>query len=513
MRRAWMNWPNLGFSLALAVLVGSAVLSYHNGLSVAAAAENRARAFETLDQLQAFLAVFMDIETGARGYVITGDRKFLEPYNAGLERLNPQLERLHASLADDPRQRPALTALEEASIQLARRAQIVVSLKAERNDGAAERAVGTGEGKRVMDRIRSLIAQLIAEDREQLELREEQFQAELRSRVHFILAGSLVGFVAVGLAAVSVNLNLRRRIRLNAKLQQSLADNTQGLERLRATGIDLNRSNQELEQFAYIASHDLQEPLRKVSSFAQLLAKQYQGKLDADADEFIGFMVDGARRMQALIQNLLAFSRLGRKGKAFTPVDAAAPLKQALANLQSAIEECGAGISSGQLPTVLGDEVQLVQLFQNLIGNAIKFRGTEKPVIQVRAESAGPEWTFSVSDNGIGIDPQFAERIFVIFQRLHSREEYPGTGIGLAFCKKIVERHGGRIWLASHPAPGTTFCFTLPAPVEPEQATHERTHARGHDRNPVGGRRPGRRPADGGGPQADENAHQPQLRP
>ena len=176
------------------------------------------------------------------------------------------------------------------------------------------------------------------------------------------------------------------RTRLNAELRQVLAENTQMLDRLRAAGAELTRSNQELEQFAYVASHDLQEPLRKVSSFAQLLAAQYQGKLDAHADEFIGYMVDGAQRMQTLIQNLLAYSRLGRKGQPFAPADGNAVLKQALANLQGAIEESGAVVTSAPLPTVLADEVQLVQLFQNLIGNAIKFRGAEKPRIQVGAE-------------------------------------------------------------------------------------------------------------------------------
>jgi signal transduction histidine kinase len=255
---------------------------------------------------------------------------------------------------------------------------------------------------------------------------------------------------------------------LNAELEKRVQDRT----------AELQRSNEELEQFAYVASHDLQEPLRKISSFAQLLAAQYKDKLDADANEFIAYMVDGARRMQALIQNLLAYSRLGQKGKPFALADGDAVLKQALINLQGAIEDCGAVVTCDPLPTVLANEVQLVQLFQNLIGNAIKFRGVDKPLVHVRAEPNGPAWTFSVRDNGIGIDPQFAERIFVIFQRLHIREEYPGTGIGLAFCKKIVERHSGRIWMESQPGHGTTFRFTLPRSREMEQPTHELANER-----------------------------------
>lgn len=513
MRRSLLNMPNIGFGLALAVLVGSALLSYRNGQSVAAAAEARRRVFETLDHLQGFLAAAIDVETGERGFVITGDPRFLEPYYAGLQQLGPLLQRLHAALDDDPRQQPALAGLEETTTRLRGHVRLVVSLKAGEDPSAAERMVAGGLGKQIMDHVRDLIAELIAEDRTQLQAREEEFQMGLRWRVHLILAGSLVGFVAVGAAAVAINLSLRGRTRLTAKLQQALVENTQVLDRLQAAGADLTRSNQDLEQFAYVASHDLQEPLRKVSSFAQLLAAQYEGKLDADANEFIGYMVDGARRMQVLIQNLLAYSRLGRKGQPFAPTDVNAVLRQALANLQGAIEDSAAVITSGPLPTVLADEFQLVQLFQNLIGNAIKFRGAGQPVIQVQAEAAGSTWTFSVRDNGIGIDLQFAERIFVIFQRLHSREQYAGTGIGLAFCKKIVERHGGRIWLESKPGQGATFCFTLPRSTEMEQPTDESAIQCEHDRDPAGGRRPGRRPADGGGPQAHEDAHEPQLCP
>jgi signal transduction histidine kinase len=513
MRRSLTSIPNIGFGLALAVLAGIALLSYHNAQSVAEAAEGRQRALVRLDQLQEFLAAAMDVETGERGYVVTGDPVFLEPYHSGIERLGPELQRLSAALANDPRQQSALKALQETVPQLVRHDGQVVAFKASKDDGAAQRAVATGRGKQIMDHIRQLIAVLRAEEREQLQQREQQFQTGLGWSMLIIVAGSLVGFTAVGSAAVAINRSLRERNRLNAELQQALAQNTQMLNQLRAAGADLTRSNQELEQFAYVASHDLQEPLRKVSSFAQLLSAQYKGKLDADADEFIGYMVDGASRMQTLIQNLLAYSRLGRKGQSFAPANGSAVLRQALTNLQGAIEESGAVVTSAPLPTVLADEGQLVQLFQNLIGNAIKFCGANKPLIQVRAEPNGPAWTFSVRDNGIGIDPQFAERIFVIFQRLHSREEYPGTGIGLALCKKIVERHGGRIWLESKPGQGATFCFTIPRSVEKEQPTDEHGNQRQHDRNLAGGRRPGRRPLDSGSPQADENAHQPQLRP
>ncbi len=264
--------------------------------------------------------------------------------------------------------------------------------------------------------------------------------------------------------------------RLNVELEERVQERTAQLEKANAVlarqAEELVRSNAELEQFAYVASHDLQEPLRMVSSFTQLLAETYQGKLGADADDYIGYVVEGAVRMQHLINDLLTYSRVGRTGYEMAPTDCTEVFNDARANLAKAIEEYGAAVTADPLPSVLAERFHLLQVFQNLIGNAIKFRkGDEPPRVHIQACRQGHEWLFSIRDNGIGIDPQYADRIFLVFQRLHSRKKYPGTGIGLAICKKVVERHGGRIWVESEQGRGSTFYFTLPA--REEGGSHE----------------------------------------
>ena len=230
---------------------------------------------------------------------------------------------------------------------------------------------------------------------------------------------------------------------------------------------DLRRSNTELEQFAYVASHDLQEPLRKVASFCQLIERRYKGQLDERGEQYIEFAVDGAKRMQALINDLLTFSRVGRAGSSFAPVDLEQVQGQAERQLELTIEEAGAVVTHDPLPTVDGDHSLLVQLFQNLIGNGVKFHGDDPPRVHIGAAASAEDpalWEFTCSDNGIGIEEQYQDKIFVIFQRLHGRDAYGGTGIGLAMCKKIVEHHGGRLWLDTTPrdTSGAVLRWTLP---------------------------------------------------
>jgi len=295
------------------------------------------------------------------------------------------------------------------------------------------------------------------------------------------LAGPIARLAATAQQIADGRLDERIGLRRGDEVGQAAAAFDQMADRLRATIVEsdarareLARSNADLEQFAYVASHDLQEPLRAVVSYLQLLERRYSGQLDERAEKYIGYAVDGGKRMQTLISDLLTYSRVGRRDVAMAGVELEAVLDRALASLRLAIEESGAEVTHDPLPTVVGDATQLTQVFQNLVANAIKFRGEAPPRIHVSAErqpSADSErqhgaWLFSVRDNGIGIAPEYRERVFVLFQRLHGRDEYSGTGIGLAVCKRIVERHGGTLWVDETPGGGSTFWFTIPDPGE-----------------------------------------------
>ena len=304
-----------------------------------------------------------------------------------------------------------------------------------------------------------------------------------REQIHkAIMYVGVTLLIAVMGSALFWILSLRKQVRLktyelttaNKELQLKIAElDSEILDRKRAEAelqhyMDrLKESNQALHEFAYIASHDLQEPLRTISSFIQLIERRYKGKLDSDADEFIYYVVDGVSRMRSLIKDLLQYSRVGTQGNPFEPTDMETIYDQVVSNLKTGIEETKALISHDLLPTLPADPSQITQLLQNLIGNGLKFRSEENPAIHISVKACIDEWLFSVSDNGIGIDQEYSERIFQIFQRLHTQEEYSGTGIGLAICKKIVERHGGRIWVESQEGVGSTFFFTIPARLQP----------------------------------------------
>jgi signal transduction histidine kinase len=439
-------------------------------------------------------------ETGVRGFVLAGDESFLAPYRAG------RIEEQRAIRA--VRERIAGIGVAEIAGDLAaveRRADAwrigyaSPTIARVRADGPG--AIGTAgieRGRRLFQAVRGALSR----QEENLARARAAARDDFSDAATFLSAafGAIALLVLAALITTMVMLRrtvtlpigvLSRRVRRVARgdfdapvrgigprdiaelaadiesMRQRIVDELSALreahDQLDAQARDLARSNAELEQFAYVASHDLQEPLRKVASFCQLLEQRYKGQLDERADQYIDFAVDGAKRMQQLINDLLAFSRVGRTSGDFAPIDLDETVRSALADLDSAMVDSRARVDADALPTVLGEASLLALVFQNLIGNALKFRSDAPPKVRLTAERRDGEWLISCSDNGIGIDPEYAERIFVIFQRLHGKDEYAGTGIGLAMCRKIVEHHGGRIWLDPDAGPGTTFRFTLPA--------------------------------------------------
>jgi light-regulated signal transduction histidine kinase (bacteriophytochrome) len=284
----------------------------------------------------------------------------------------------------------------------------------------------------------------------------------------FLVMGGIASYKGAGLLFSSHRLSLELREKeiyereMKEKLRTELDEHLRTGRKLAETMAELERSNRELEQYAYVASHDLQEPLRKIASFISLLEKRYEESFDQEGVKYLHYVVDGAKRMQTLINDLLAYSRLGTQGKPFLRTDCNGVLDRVLADLDKPIKNRGAVITHDALPTLMADELQLGQVFQNLIGNAVKFCRNQQPRIHISAKRGADGWLFSVGDNGIGIKEEFFDRIFVMFQRLHTVAEYPGTGIGLAVCKKIIERHGGRIWAESEVEKGSTFYFTIP---------------------------------------------------
>ena len=440
-------------------------------------------------------------ETGVRGYLITAQPSFLEPYRSGLA------GEAHAYAELDTRQQaigPGIAA--EVRMVRARaqawRSKYVEPVLAYRRQSARRSIAADLRGKRLFDAVRGSITRLQSslnrldvQTRQQLEHAGDTLQLLLILAAVLILGGVLgAGFLlrwAITRPLERLGAEARRvaggefdKPLAIASGPQEIAEVGGEIDAMRQRIVDelatvevargqleeqageLRRSNAELEQFAYVASHDLQEPLRKVVSFCQALQTRYRGQLDERADQYIDFAVDGAKRMQSLINDLLAFSRVGRGGRELELIALPEVLAAARSALTETIESVGGSVVADELPTVRGDRAQLTSLFQNLIANAVKFRGAERPVVRIAARRGDAEWELSCADNGIGIDPEYADRIFLIFQRLHSRDAYEGSGIGLALCRKIVEYHGGRIWLDTGYSGGTCFRFTLPIAKE-----------------------------------------------
>ena len=568
----------VGF-LAVA-LVGAA--TYYNARTLLDRNDLVVHTYRALSAIDDVLGSADDIQSGARGYLLTGKNEYLDPYHAGIATVNRSIQTLRELTADNPVQQHNLEHLEASINRSIAGAEQELTAKQHETSGAASPAIGIAD-KENMDQVRFDIATLKQHETRLLEQRDVASRASAKHTLSNFAVLLVLAVLLLLFFYFFIRHDLAARRRVDKALRETdkkmrgvmdgapdallitAADGTiqmvnaqaerlfgysrgaftgrkldtlliardlpaeeesegtvrlskdRAIQKLRSLGarydgvredgvafpidlsrspvhvgdekllitavrdrseqqraeeamqkfsLDLARSNAELERFAYVASHDLQEPLRMVSSYTQLLAKRYKGKLDANADEFIGYAVDGASRMQKLINDLLALSRVGTQAKPSEPVDTGAVLSRVLLDLHAAVESAGATIiSPDEMPTVLADGTQIGQLFQNLIGNALKFRGSAPPAVEIMAEQEGTGklWKFSFKDNGIGIEPQYFERIFVIFQRLHSKESYPGTGIGLAICKKIVERHGGDLSVASTYGEGATFSFTLPA--------------------------------------------------
>jgi len=493
------------FSL-LAILIGALALT---DLSSA-----RNRVVQNLDpaayQASQLYVALLDQETGVRGYALSAQRSFLEPYTAGRAAEQDALRRLRPVLAGLPFARGALAqVVRKADDWRANYAAPAIAQVA--STGKPPAGADVQRGKADFDSIRASMTTL------QGDISAQRQRSEVAlTHAAGTLDGSFIG-IAAGLLLVVILLTLGVRnaaIRPLARLAgdvRQIADGDFGHELTRSgprevrdlsfdvdsmrgrivselsavrdinatlegRTLDLQRSNSELEQFAYVASHDLQEPLRKVASFCQLLQRRYGGQLDDRADQYIAFAVDGAQRMQVLINDLLAFSRVGRSAQELGPVACDAALAAAKANLSAQIDGAGAVIEAGPLPVVRAQPTLMTVVFQNLLANALKFKGGQAPHILVTAERDGAFWELSFTDNGIGIEPQYADRVFLIFQRLHDRATYPGTGIGLAMCRKIVDYFGGRIWLDTGHTDGASFRFTLPAiPDKPAISDDEGT--------------------------------------
>jgi signal transduction histidine kinase len=454
-----------GVLSAAAILIFVAALSYRNSVRNTQDRKWVVHTYQVADKLSEILQGMTDAETGERGYILTGEEFYLKPYIQGLKEVQGGTRELRKLTADNFVQQRSLDALEPLIQERLRELQERIEVRRAAGLEAGATAVREGAGREYMEKIRIAIARMKAEEDRLLVLRTAGLEASSRQTQIAVVVGDSLGLLFLAAAGLVIYGEMRQRSRaeeeirkLNEGLERKVAERT---AELAERALDLERSNRDLQQFAYVASHDLQEPLRTVASFTQLLAKRYGDKLDDKAREFIGFAVDGSKRMQTLINDLLSFSRVGTQGKALGAVNSDAALDAVLKGLKRSIEESGAVITRDRLPTVLADEGQLTQLLQNLVANAIKFQGAGVPRIHIGAERNGSEWKVSVRDNGIGIAPEHHERIFVIFQRLHNKKQYPGTGIGLAVCKKIAERHGGRIWVEATAGGGSTFRFTI----------------------------------------------------
>ncbi|SCF03322.1 HAMP domain-containing protein [Micromonospora echinospora] len=502
----------------------------------AVAARNRAHTDAVLTetgplrvQAQELFNALLDQETAVRGYAVSGDRQDLLPYESGVEQERDRIESMGRLAEDYPAVRGELDAVRIQAERWRQAVAVPVITTVDQDGTQAAQNLINDRTRQEFDQIRSSMSRLEAEILAEREANERNIRRTGNLLVVLLIIAALVVVVAGAVLLVSLErmvvrplTGLAGQVRevaegdyqheisgsgppefqqladdveaMRRKIAKDLAEVREARERiewvntqLQKQAEELVRSNRDLEQFAYVASHDLQEPLRKVASFCQLLQRRYAGQLDERADQYIGFAVDGAQRMQRLINDLLAFSRIGRLTTGFTEVDLDRVMAEVAGQTEVARQQAGAELTWSELPTIRGEEPLLTNLLANLVSNSVKFRRPDVPPrVHVSARLVDGEWEITCRDNGIGIEPEFADKIFVIFQRLHSKDAYPGTGIGLAIVKKIVEYHGGRVWVDTDTEEGTAIRFTLPALPEDVEAARAAADERDGDADATG---------------------------
>ena len=460
-----MNWTaqqkiRIGFWLLTLVPVVLGVLAVRNAYELAEAASHLKTTNEIGKGIERLFSEVKDIEVAQREFLLIGGDQPLQTIRETFGRVDADVRELRR-LGADPRW---LDLLDQLIPQKSEEIQKTIELRNVEGPEAASRAILTNRGHEAMDDIRRVVVNMRKEQDARLQTRSEEQRMQFRWTLQLFALVLLLNLALIAVLYLLQRAETERTARQKEELEHHVALRTEALQ----------RSNEDLQQFAYVASHDMKEPLRMISSYATLLQRRYAGRLDEDADSFINFIVDGVRRMNTLIQDLLEYSRAGAGSEEqFSDVTVDTVLRNVLANLKVTMVESGAYVSWENIPkTVPYDAVRLTQIFQNLIGNAIKYHGERRPVVRIRSEENPDEIVFSVRDNGIGIEQEYIDKIFGIFQRLHGKE-YEGTGIGLAMVKKIVERHGGRIWVDSKPGEGSVFYFTVlkTAPVSVAKAT------------------------------------------
>jgi len=490
----------VGFVFALLFLIINAAISYQATTTLIENQQNVDHTLEVIAELETTLSELKDAETGQRGYIITGQEDFLEPYNSSIYTIDDHIARLKELTSDNPTQQSLLPAIEEKSKTRLSYLERGIALQKQGRTQEAREWIAGRLGKRVMDDLQSLLEEMKNVERSLLNQRKAE--ADLSGR-RVRLTFSIASFLAIALVSLTyylISRDIRVRERAAEELQAAhdtleirvrertaeLAETNEALgieiaERLRAEEkmkeftVELERSNRELQDFAFVASHDLQEPLRKIQAFGDRLKTKYGSSFNDEGRDYLERMQNAARRMHTLINDLLTFSRITTKSQQFVPVNLDQIARDVLNDLETRVHQTGGRVEIDSLPAIEADPLQMRQLMQNLIGNALKFhRKDEPPVVRVRGELAQDDakddgevsdngfCRIIVSDNGIGFDEKYLDRIFTPFQRLHSGSEYEGTGMGLAVCRKIVERHGGSLTARSEPGQGATFLITLP---------------------------------------------------